>query len=471
MTSNPINDANKSREQLLDELVALRRRVHQAEETEAELAQTNQTLQERDRMLAAFQRIGQSTLASLDLETLLDNLGREIILTGVFRSLMIALVDQEARQVEVVRSLIHRGLVWKQDFGSDKEAIRPASELAGQDSDVIGFRYDLEDDNITAVTARSGQMQVIEEWDQRFDQRFNRPDERRGKVAYFIPIKREARVLAVLGTGSTMADRDEVLHRIEAMQPLLDQVAIALEHARLYEQVLMGRNRMQELSRRLVAVQEDERRFLAHELHDEIGQVLTALNLNLNINSDLPSETLHRRLEQSQRLVEELMHRTRNLSLDLRPPLLDDWGLPTVLTWHFGNYTEQTGVQVDFGHNGLEQRFAPAIEIAAYRIVQEALTNVARHAKVQEAAVRLWVDDERLHVQIEDSGAGLDPDLALSQNKTYGLASMRERVALVGGRWTLESTPGSGTSIVAELPLDGSAEQRTQEREEDGTTD
>ena len=83
------------------------------------------------------------------------------------------------------------------------------------------------------------------------------------------------------------------------------------------------------------------------------------------------------------------MHRTRNLSLDLRPPLLDDWGLPAVLIWHFGNYTEQTGVQVDFGHRDLEQRFAPEIEIAAYRIVQEALTNVARHAKVQEAAVRL----------------------------------------------------------------------------------
>ena len=288
MTSNPTNDANKSREQLLDELVALRRRVHQAEETEAELAQTNQKLQERDHMLAAFQRIGQSTLASLDLETLLDNLGREIILTGVFRSLMIALVDEEAQQVEVVRSLIHRGLVWRQDFASDNEAISPASELKGRHPDVTNFRYDLEDDNITAITARTGQMQVIEEWDQHFDQRFNRPDERRGKVAYFIPVKRKERVLAVLATGSAMADCDEVLYRIEAMQPLLNQVAIALEHARLYEQVLMGRNCMQELSRQLVAVQEDERRFLARELHDEIGQMLTALNLNLNINSDLP---------------------------------------------------------------------------------------------------------------------------------------------------------------------------------------
>jgi signal transduction histidine kinase len=120
-------------------------------------------------------------------------------------------------------------------------------------------------------------------------------------------------------------------------------------------------------------------------------------------------------------------------------------------------YTRQTKVQVDFKYIGLERRVAPEIETAAYRIVQEALTNVARHADVGEVSVRLWLDQDALRVQIEDEGVGFDFEAALAAGITGGLSGMQERTTLLGGELRVESTPGAGTFLLAELPLRGTA--------------
>ena len=215
--------------------------------------------------------------------------------------------------------------------------------------------------------------------------------------------------------------------------------------------------RLKFLSRRLMEVQETERRNIALELHDEIGQVLTGLKLTLEMGARLPPEDLGNGLAEARVLVNELMARVRKLSLDLRPAMLDDLGLLPALLWHFEHYTAQTQVRVNFKHSGLEKRrFGPEVETAAYRMVQEALTNVARHAQVQEVTVRLSTHPRTLSIEIEDYGKGFDLESVLSASETSGLAGMRERAALLGGSLKIESHPGTGTRLTAELSIAGS---------------
>lgn len=213
-------------------------------------------------------------------------------------------------------------------------------------------------------------------------------------------------------------------------------------------------DRMKILSRRLIEVQEAERRSIALELHDEIGQILTGLKLTLEMGSRLPEGELRASLAGAQALVNELMTRTRELSLDLRPATLDHLGLMAALLRHFRHYTSQTQVNVDFRQDGLEgRRFSPELETAAFRIVQEALTNIARHSAAEEAVIRIWADKNRLSIQIEDDGKGFEPEAAFAAHQSNGLAGMRERVLLTGGNFNINSHPGIGTRLTAEWNL------------------
>jgi signal transduction histidine kinase len=205
---------------------------------------------------------------------------------------------------------------------------------------------------------------------------------------------------------------------------------------------------------RLMEVQETERRHLARELHDEIGQLLTGLLLLLRPDGDSPADSLRTRFEQARATVNDLLGRVRGLSFDLRPADLDDLGLLPALLALFERYRAQTGVVVNFKHQGMERRFSPEVETGAYRIVQEALTNVARHACVTTVTVRVWVEAEKLNLQIEDRGCGFDPEAVLKAPHSSGLIGMQERSRLLRGRVAIESAPGAGTTITAELPLD-----------------
>jgi signal transduction histidine kinase len=143
----------------------------------------------------------------------------------------------------------------------------------------------------------------------------------------------------------------------------------------------------------------------------------------------------------------------QQLSLDYRPTMLDNLGLVPTLQWYFQRYTNRTGVAVTFKHNVVEQRFPTEKETAAFRIIQEALTNVARHAGRKEVTVRLWVNAYALHVQVEDQGTGFDVAAKLASGTSSGLTGMRERATLLGGNVTVESAPGAGTQVTAELPF------------------
>jgi signal transduction histidine kinase len=247
---------------------------------------------------------------------------------------------------------------------------------------------------------------------------------------------------------------------INLLKRFADQASIAIANARLFEQISESNIRLQALSERLVKIQEEERRMLARELHDEIGQMLTSLSLNCDIilkslredETDLPKITSQ--FDRSKQLVNQLVIQIRKLSLELRPGILDDLGLLPALLDHFERFTSQTNIKVQFKHHGLEGRYSTDVETTAFRIVQEALTNTARHAKVDNVSVHLWVDRGLLKLKVEDQGIGFDLEAVEKTSASVGISSMRERAILCGGELEIETMPGRGTCLTAELPLD-----------------
>lgn len=211
---------------------------------------------------------------------------------------------------------------------------------------------------------------------------------------------------------------------------------------------------MRDLSRQVIEAQENERRAIGRELHDEIGQTLTGLKILVEMVQRQSVETSREKLVQMQDVVGELIDHVNALSLDLRPPMLDDLGLLPALLWFIDRFTSRMNVTVAFQHDGLQnKRFTPAVETAVYRLVQEALTNIARHAKVETANVRILVREKYLELSVEDQGAGFDVQTAFERRDALGLNGMRERVRLLDGDLEVNSTPGEGTRIFFRLPL------------------
>jgi len=211
--------------------------------------------------------------------------------------------------------------------------------------------------------------------------------------------------------------------------------------------VAAGTRELRSLSRRLLTVQEEERRFLARELHDEIGQMLTGLGFLLGSGEEIRRAQLN----EARRIVSDLTEQVRQLSMDLRPATLESYGLLPALRWHLERYERQTGIRVELRHEGLDRRFSPPVEISAYRVIQEALTNVARHSHAGSAVVQCLADQQSLTVSVLDRGSGIDLATTL---RGSGLRGMRERVELLEGELTIDAVPGGGVVVTAELPLD-----------------
>ena len=256
----------------------------------------------------------------------------------------------------------------------------------------------------------------------------------------------------VLGELEALSDGTVVLATAVLLYVLVRRSITRLERS---EQVLRHQTeQLQMLSGKLVEIQEAERRAIAQELHDEIGQTLTGLKLSLEMADRHSQGAAHENIKGALALANELMLRVRKLSLDLRPVALDDLGLLPALLWHFERYTRQTGIQVDFRHQDLEgRRFGQRVETAAYRIVQEALTNAARHARIGLIEIRAWVDDHSLNLHVEDHGDGFDTQQVLARADSSGVTGMQERAFLLGGVLKIDTQPGWGTRLMAELPL------------------
>jgi signal transduction histidine kinase len=211
------------------------------------------------------------------------------------------------------------------------------------------------------------------------------------------------------------------------------------------------------LSRRLVEVQETERRHLARELHDEIGQALTVTEMNLQALLASPgTDALAPRLKQSLEVVERVQEQVHDLSLNLRPSMLDDLGLEPALRWLTKRQAALAGLQAEVRADPLEQRLDPMIETECFRVAQEALTNVVKHAKARTVSVELSRSDEQIHLWVRDDGVGFDVASVREQavrGASLGLLSMEERATLAGGGLQYHASPGEGTEVHAWFPL------------------
>ena len=243
-------------------------------------------------------------------------------------------------------------------------------------------------------------------------------------------------------------------NHLEIAREVADRLAIAMQNAHLLTELNVANERLRGLSHRLVRVQEEERRNIARELHDEIGQSLTALNLSLQLATHAPADQVVARLEEAQEMIADLMRRTRELSSVLRPAMLDDLGLLSSLEWFFKRYTRQMQIEVAFTHHGLEEQYGEEIDITVFRIVQEALTNVARHAQTNKVSVSLWQSEGNIRLLIHDEGVGFDVEQSLHRYLSSGLSGMIERVEALSGVIVITSKSGAGTHIEVHLPLD-----------------
>ena len=206
--------------------------------------------------------------------------------------------------------------------------------------------------------------------------------------------------------------------------------------------------RLQALSNRLLRVQEDERHAIARELHDQVGQLLTGLRFQLEAERSKPTA-----LNEALTVTDDLLRTVREMTLQLRPRMLDDFGLRPALEWHVDRFRHQTSIAVELDVALPSERLPSVLETTVYRMVQEALTNVARHSGTQSAVVTVAADDVSLHVEISDRGRGFDTVAALAKHNSIGLAGLAERVHLAGGTLELFSRAGQGTRIHAEFTL------------------
>jgi signal transduction histidine kinase len=221
----------------------------------------------------------------------------------------------------------------------------------------------------------------------------------------------------------------------------------------LEAQVQARTGELQALSLRLLRVQEEERRTIARELHDHLGQLLTGLRFQLESAHRAAPPALQPALRESLAASDEILRYLRELTQQLRPRVLDDLGLAPALEWHASLFQRQTGITVALDVSLPPQRLPGELETAVFRLVQEALTNIARHAGVTAANVTLTAGDGRLIAEVTDRGRGFDPEVMKARRDSLGLSGLAERVTLAGGRFEIFSRPGQGTRLHAEFPL------------------
>jgi len=277
-----------------------------------------------------------------------------------------------------------------------------------------------------------------------------------------IPLGRDGKVAGVMvlmvppGRFFTQADK-------EILAAMGEQIGLAIDRARLYDELREKEEQRGRLLARLITAQEDERRRIARELHDETGQALTALVVNLDflVRHPIPEARLRQRLVEVRDMAEATLAEVRGVIHEMRPTVLDDLGLEAAVRWLAKRY-EPSGLQIQMELTGLTGRLPDHVEITVFRLIQEACTNTVKHAGANNLRIRVTRRGRWVSVDVQDDGKGFDSSLSYNG---MGLAGLRERVQLAGGTLLINSAPNSGTRIYAELPLGGDYE------DEDASTD
>ena len=342
------------------------------------------------------------------------------------------------------------------DVDLDQATILAVNGKGNQLNHPAQFPLDIEEDDAIEVL-KKGEIQYIRDTHDSDSLPFSSAfplNELRSCIN--IPLISQTSLIGSLHLGSTVSNGFHQGH-LEISREIANQVAVAIHGARLFEEVRGAHQRLQMLSHRLLEVQETEKRHLARELHDEMGQALTAVRIQLEDGlSSAGNTSLSSRLRESIVIVEKLLQQVRYLSLDLRPLVLDDLGLVAALRWYVSRQAQLGGFTVHFSENLRDAHFSPDLETTCFRVAQEAVTNIIRHAGAKIVNVEIVQQEGVLQLLIKDDGSGFDMSAAqerTSHGDCLGLLSMRERVSLLDGKLEMESVPGFGTEIRAKFPL------------------
>ncbi|MDQ6733364.1 MAG: sensor histidine kinase [Nitrospirota bacterium] len=243
----------------------------------------------------------------------------------------------------------------------------------------------------------------------------------------------------------------------DLINSLADSVSSYLDRKQAEAALRQTHERLQALSQRLMHVQEQERRHLSRDLHDEIGQALTAVKMNLQtLQRVIDAPHIAPPLSDSINIIDHIMQHVRDLSLDLRPSLLDDLGLVSAVRWYVARQAERAGWEANTLAEDSLSHLPADMAVACYRVVQEAITNVMRHAQARHVNVGLHKDDRELRIVVSDDGVGFDVMHAqqrAAQGESLGLLGMEERIRLLEGRLSIRSSSGTGTEVTASIPL------------------
>lgn len=266
--------------------------------------------------------------------------------------------------------------------------------------------------------------------------------------AAFQPLSSLERTVDAVRQGDLRARASHVAFGDPQIDQLIDTLNSMLDDLVVY------REQVHLLSRQVLTAQEGERQRIARELHDETAQSLTSLLIGLRMieKAGTPQELLSRISDlrsQTMRTLEEV----RKMAVDLRPSTLDDLGLAAALHWYTGDFARRNRIEVSFRECGLDARLSDDVEVVVYRIVQEALTNVAKHAEATRVDVSVALEGWNVLASVVDNGVGFDvPSVMRSRERGLGLFGMQERVALVGGSFRITSLPGQGTRVSVTIP-------------------
>jgi signal transduction histidine kinase len=273
-----------------------------------------------------------------------------------------------------------------------------------------------------------------------------------------VPLQAKDRVLGVMNVGTT-TPRKFSAEDVQLLTSIANQVAVAIENRMLYKEIRRKEEMRGELLRQIITAQEDERKRIARELHDETSQSLTGLAVSLEaVMNSLPLDPrqLKRKLRRAQSIALGTLGGIHDAIYELRPSLLDDLGLAAAVGLHAEKSLMEAGIEVKLEPADEERRLPIDVETALFRIFQEASTNIIRHARADFVRVAIHLEAGSAILAVEDNGSGFDiNEVANSEEKERGLGllGMRERAEFLGGSLTIRSRPGEGTLIEAEIPV------------------
>ncbi|HEY82663.1 MAG TPA: GAF domain-containing protein [Dehalococcoidia bacterium] len=424
VSASPVYDTDGK----ITQVVELIRDVTESKELEKRILEAN-------RHLLALNAVASTVSQSMSLDIVLNSALDKVLDLVDAEVGGILLLDENSQTLSYQ---VHRGL--SEQFVQGVSGLALGEGIAGQ-------------------VAQRGETLVVDDISR--EPRITRPvvAEEGLKALVSVPLKSKERVVGVLNVASRKV-RSFSQQEVQLLTALGHQLGIAIENAQLYRELQLKEQIRTELLRQLISAQEDERRRVARELHDVTSQALATLAVRLEAlttQSRLKAKDIANQLEGIKSLLASTSKEVHRLIYDLRPSLLDDLGLPAALRSCAHNALDAAGVEVHLEVIGQERRLPPQVEIALFRIAQEAITNIACHARAESAYLSLEFNDESIGLQIEDDGVGFDPSHVFSSpagtSKGVGLLGMKERAELLGGTFTIDTRPGGGTRVAVEIPV------------------